>query len=373
MSKNVLIVFGGISSEHEVSIISGLQILENINKEEYTPIPLYINKDGEFLLIPNLKNRKGFLKEKRYACKISKDGKGAYIEYGYLNKKIYIYSAYLALHGGTGEGGQLQGLLETYDIPFTSTNTESSILCMNKAITKEILSNYDILMIESISFKDYEYLEDQNRIIKDIKDKIGFPVIIKPVHLGSSIGISIANNEIELKKYISSSVLIDNEIMVEEFLDNIEEFNISLRKINNVIECSEIERPIQKSKILSFEDKYADGGKKTGGMESLSRELPAKISESLKSEIINTAIKIFSALRCSQMVRIDFIYSNKNLYLCEVNQIPGSMAFYLWEANGITFRDQISDLIEESLRRRDQILKKRFSYSTDIVEKFVSI
>jgi len=373
MKKNILVAFGGVSSEHEVSIITGLQILENIDKSIYNPIPLYITKEGLFLLMPNLKNKEAFFTEKRISCHFGKDNEGSFIQYGLFGKKEYIYSVYLALHGGMGEGGQLQGMLECFDFAYTSPNYESSVICMNKNIAKEIIAYYDIPTIKGFAFQDVDFIKEPGKVMEGIKKYIGLPAIIKPAHLGSSIGINIANNEAELSKYLSMAVQIDNEILVEEFLTDIKEFNISARTVNGEIQFSEIEEPIKKSNLLSFDDKYANGAKKTGGMANLDRNLPANISDTLKKEICELAIKTFKALRCSKLVRIDFIYSKNKLYLCEVNQIPGSMAFYLWEAKGIMFQSQITDLIEESILEKDQILKKRFSYSTDIVEKFVSM
>lgn len=373
MKKNILIAFGGVSSEHEVSIITGLQILENIDKSVYNPIALYITKDGELLLMPNLKNRKNFFTEKRILCHFGKDNNGSFVQYGTFGKKEYVYSVYLALHGGMGEGGQLQGMLECYDFAYTSPDYESSVVCMNKNIAKEILAYYNIPTVKGFTFKDKDFENDPGKIIQEIKNKVGLPAIIKPAHLGSTIGINIANNEAELSKSLSATVQIDKEILVEEFLTDIKEFNISARTINGEIQLSEIEEPIKKSNLLSFDDKYANGAKKTGGMANLDRNLPASISDALRNEINDLAIETFKALRCSKLVRIDFIYSKNKLYICEVNQIPGSMAFYLWEAKGIMFQAQITDLIEESILEKDRIQKKRFSYSTDIVEKFVSM
>lgn len=372
MKKNILILFGGVSSEHEVSIITGLQIIENIDHELYTPIALYISKDGEFLLMPKLKNKKDFFKSNRIKCSFKHNEEGSYIEYGISHKKIYIYSAYLALHGGLGEGGQLQGLLECFSFAYTSPDFESSAICMNKCITKEILASYKIPTISGLSVKDYEFKQNPKYLITKIKRDLGLPAIIKPAHLGSTIGINVAHDEIELEKYLSAAVLVDKEVLVEKYLNNITEYNISLRTINNEVIFSEIEKPMRKSDILTFADKYANGAKKTGGMASLDRELPAKISPLLEARIKELAKQTYEALRCTEMVRIDFIESDSKLYLCEVNQIPGSMAFYLWEAEGIQFKDQITMDIEESIKRRDNVLSKRFSYSTDIVDKFIS-
>jgi D-alanine-D-alanine ligase len=159
--------------------------------------------------------------------------------------------------------------------------------------------------------------------------------------------------------------------LIEKFIKNFTEYNVAVRKVNGKIETSEIEKPISSDEILSFADKYQRGGKKTGGMASLLRELPAKISKTLEKEIKQLAVDVFKAIRGKGMIRIDFMVQNKNIYVTEVNPIPGSMSFYLWEASGISFKQQITDLIEQSIIDNEERLSKRLEYKTDIIEKFV--
>lgn len=355
--KNVVVLFGGVSAEHEVSVISGLQVIEKIDRKLFKPFAIRLNKSGLFEYYEDLKTRKDYLKIKPQLINFSKDERGAYFTAEKLFKnKIYIDIAYLAFHGGNGESGQMQGFIEVLDIPYTSPNVEASAIAMNKILTKEVL--------EQNGIKTVEYFKD----LKSIK----LPVIIKPSHLGSSIGINIAKTKVELKKYLLLAKQVDSEVLIERYAKNFKEYNVSVRKIGDKIETSEIEKPLSSEEILSFADKYQRGGKKTGGMASLQRELPAKISKNLESRIKNLAINVFKIIRAKGMIRIDFMLENNSLYVTEINPIPGSMSFYLWEASGVSFRQQITDLLNQALIDNEERLSKRLDYKTDIIEKFVN-
>jgi len=376
--KNVTILFGGVSAEHEVSVISGLQVFENIDKKLFTPYVVKLNKHGLFEYYEGLKNKKDYLKIKPQNINFGRDERGSYFRSsGLLKEKIYIDAAYLAFHGGNGESGQIQGFLEILGIPYTSPNVESSAISMNKVITKQVLSAYELPTVEGVSVCDKEIKDNVDQVVKNMKLKL--PVIIKPAHLGSSIGINIAKTKVELKKYLLEVAHYDSEILVEKLITNFKEYNVSVRKIKDKIETSEVEKPLSNDEILSFADKYQRGGKKSGGMANLNRELPAKISERLEKELKQMAAEIFIAIRAKGMVRIDFMVSDlpagkagKNIYVTEVNPIPGSMSFYLWEASGISFKEQITGLIKQAIIDHESQVSKNFEYKTDIVEKFIS-
>lgn len=375
MPKPILIFFGGVSAEHEVSVITGLQVLETIDTALYEPHTVYIDKKGNGWYIPGLKDRQAFLTAPRKAATFGKDTQGGYMQVpGWSAKKIYPYAAYLGTHGGNGESGPLQGLLELFDIPFTSPGLEASVLMMNKQLTKEVVARAGVGVVPGISLMASEIKEDIKHPTERIIRELSLPVIIKPVHLGSSIGIKIARSEVELQKYLLEATFIDNEILVEKFLSDFTEYNCAVRFFDGKLETSEIERPKSNDEILSFADKYQRGGKKTGGrdgMASLQREIPAKISEAMKQGIQTFAQKAFVACRGKGMVRIDFMVMHNGLiYLTEINPIPGSMAFYLWEASGISFKQQITDLIEQSIIDADTAKSTRLDYETDIIEKF---
>ena len=372
--KDVLIMFGGISPEHEVSIITGLQVVENIDREKYTPHVVYVSKKGEFKYLGNLTTRKDFDAEKGTEVQFGKDSEGGFISAGGLWKKKYHPTAvYMAFHGGLGEGGQVQSILEHLNIPFTCTTAESSFICMNKQLTKDVVISMGVPVIEGVSISSKTIRVSSQELTKQISSELGLPLIIKPVHFGSSIGISIAKTEIELEKALIEASHVDSEILVEKLAKDFKEYNVAVRQINGELECSEIEKPFSQDEILSFADKYERGGKKTGsGMASLQRELPAKISVKLQEKINDLAKRAFTACRCKGMVRIDFmVLSDDQIYLTEINPIPGSMAFYLWEASGISFTQQISDLLEECITNSPS-KELSLDYKSDIVKKFVN-
>jgi D-alanine-D-alanine ligase len=377
MAQPILILFGGVSAEHEVSVITGLQVVENIDREKYIPYTIYVTKKGELLYLPGLENRGGFFSVPRKAVTFGRDAKGGFVQVsGALRaEKIYPYAAYLAFHGGKGESGPMQGLLESMEIPFTSSGQEASAVVMNKALTRRVAETVGIPIAPGMSVFAAEIKKDAAGVAAAITKKITLPVIIKPVHLGSSIGLNVARTDVELQKFLLEAAFIDNEILVEKYLSLAAEYNCAVRAVNGTIETSEIERPVSKDEILSFADKYQRGAKKTGGasgMASLNRELPAKIDEKTQRAIQDMAKKIFVACACKGMVRIDFMLTaDKELFLTEVNPIPGSMAFYLWEASGIPFKQQISDLIEQAVRDETQTASTHLDYETDIIEKFV--
>jgi len=369
-------MFGGISCEHEVSVITGLHTLENIDRDLYDVHAIYHTKKGELLYLGDLKNKRDFLKVRRKDVVFGKDKKGGFFETrGFMSRRIYPDCAYLTFHGGTGESGQIQGFLEILEVPYTSPNVESSAIAMNKMLTKQVLKDSGVPFLEGLAVFSDEIEKDVKKVVKKVLSTFSLPVILKPVHLGSSIGINIAKSEIELEKYLLESAQIDSEILIEKFLEGFKEYNISVRLINGELEVSEIERPLPKDEILSFADKYIRGGGKKGGkgMASLNRELPAKIDKPLKEKIEDYAKKIFVSCRCKGMVRIDFMVTAKGqIYLTEINPIPGSMAYYLWEASGIPFKKQITEAIEQAINDFKKAKAKRLDYKTDIVEKYIN-
>lgn len=377
MKDHVAILCGGSTYEHEVSIITGIQVAEALDKTKYTFSFVYFDKDNNTFLIKDFKNRKDFKRGKRLPVDIVKREDGVYLELPTrFNKKQKVHVCYLAFHGGSGESGSVQGMLELYGVPFTSASQEGVVISMNKALTKEVLLHHNIPTLDFISVTTENYNSHKSSVLKEIKQKLSLPVIIKPVHLGSSIAIEVAHNEVELEKFLNVAVRVDNEVLVEPALTDFTEFNVSARTKENEIELSPIEEPKREEEILSFEDKYTKGGgKKTGpkqggGMELLDRTVPAKISPELEKEINQLTKRVYRACRLSGLLRIDFMYSESQLYCTEINPIPGSMAFYLWEANGEQFKEQVTNSLEDAMNRFRQRIKI-IPYETDIVDKFI--
>lgn len=374
--KLVLIMFGGNSAEHEVSIISGLQIVEKIDRERYEPHVVFVTQKGEYHYCGNIAGRKDFMGAKRTPAMFGADEKGGFLKIdGLMGKKLYPYAAYFAFHGGTGESGPLQGVCDAVGIPHTGPRTEGSVIAMNKRLTNQVLASAGVQAVEGVAVFSDEVEKDSLGSVRRVLGTLSLPVIVKPVHLGSSIAISIARTEADLERALIEASRVDSEVLVERLLSDFTEYNCSVRTKDGKLEVSEIERPVSKDEILSFADKYQRGGKKQGGqsgMASLDRELPAKIEPELRTTIEGMIKAAYRACRLQGVVRIDCMYerATKKVYITEVNPIPGSLAFYLWEAKGIPFKTQITDSLEECVHEAGVVAGRHMEYKTDIVEKF---
>ncbi len=378
-TQHILIMCGGASYEHEVSIITGLQIAENIDTSLYTYSFIYFDQTDQVWWLPNFTNRKDFLASKRLLITFGKDNHGAFFQTtGWFGKKIYFEAGFLGFHGGSGESGPVQGLLELLNVPFTSASQEGAVIAMNKSLTKEVLRDHGVSVLPSMTIFSAEYQQSPSEVIAEVQQKLTLPIIIKPAHLGSSIGISIAKTNVDLEKYLDVATRIDTEVLVEPALQDFVEYNVSVRPGVDGLEYSPIEEPVRADEILSFDDKYANGSKKTGskssknggGMELLDRKLPAAISQTLERLILTTAAEVYRAARLSGLVRIDFMYHNDTLYCTEINPIPGSVSFYLWEAAGEQFSEQITKALQSAQKSHAAKIKVE-PYHSDIIEKFI--
>jgi D-alanine-D-alanine ligase len=355
-----------------------LQVAEKIDRSKYEPLVIYNTPDRLFKYYPGFSTKKDFQKINPKVVFFGRDKTGAFIQQqGYFGSKTYFDAAYLAFHGGEGESGPMQGFLQSLGVPITGADTESSVITMNKALTRRVLDAVGVPVMPGLSVTSWEYKQDAEGVVKKILQELSLPVILKPSHSGSSIGINIAKTEVELKKFLNEASFIDNEITIEKLLTDFVEYNCSVRKVHGKLETSPIERPISKDEILSFADKYQRGGGKKsgsgGGMADLARELPAKISDSLKQRIEDLAKQVYITCKCDGVIRVDFMVTqDEQIFITEPNPIPGSMSFYLWEAAGIPFTQQITDLVEESFVNFKERESRYLVYETDIVDKFIS-
>lgn len=373
--KPVLIMFGGPSPEHEVSVVTGLQVVEKIDRTRYTPHVVFVTPEGTPRYCGVLKNRKEFLACKKKTLTFGKDAHGGYIAYGLWGTKVYPYVAYMAFHGGIGESGGYQGVCASFGIPHTGSSVEGSVIAMNKEVSKVLAQAAGVSVVSGVSVRGEDILRDSKKETARVLKALALPVIVKPAHLGSSIGIHIARTEHDLERILLEAAHMDTEIVVETLLTEFIEYNCSVRETTDGLQTSPVERPVSQDEILSFADKYQRGGGKKGGeagMASLDREVPARISDTLRDRIQNTVKTVFRATRARGMARVDCMYHQKTdtLYLTEINPIPGSMAFYLWEATGISFKQQITDALEYAQVRAQETASHTHVYKSDIIEKF---
>lgn len=393
MKIKVGVIYGGETVEHEVSIISAIQAMKKMDQEKYEVVPIYITKDREWYTGEMLKDIEIY-EDLNLIKKYSKNiilyyNKGAYV---LQNKKFPrnvitdIDIIFPVMHGTNGEDGVIQGYLQAIGIPFVGSNVYASVVGQDKVYMKNIFEDAKLPMTKFIWFYDCDYKNDSEEILKKIS-KLSFPLIIKPATTGSSVGIKMADNEEELVEAIDNAIQYDNKILVEEVVGNLKEVNISVVGNYEHQKLSEIEEVISGNKFLTYEDKYIGGSKgklkgcaktpiKTSskGMVSANRKLPADISKKLREEVEEVAIKAFKSLGSSGVCRIDFLIDEKEkkVYINEINSIPGSLAFYLWEAKGVKFTELLDDVINIGIKDYKKRISKTHSFETNILKGFTS-
>lgn len=375
MKKRVGILIGGKSVEHEVSIITGLQVLDNIDREKYEPIIVYIQKDGSWVLgkslykIANYKNKE--LKDIYEVVPIV--GKNKLILYPHPKKtkrkffkkppEVEIDIVFPALHGTNAEDGCIHGFCQMNAIPCAFGSVLSSAVGMDKVIMKKVFSADKLPITEYIWFYKSEFMLDIEKVIKD-SEAIGYPLIVKPANLGSSIGIGKANNQQELINAIQVAASYDKKIIVERCIENVREINCAVLGCENDLTTSLCEEPLGWRDFLTYEDKYINNNKNSI---SSNRKIPADIDEEIKNKIFKLAKLAFNAIDCSGNARIDFLYEGNNIYINEINTIPGSIAFYLWEATGINFKELITKIIDISENIEKDKTVNIISYNIDLL------
>ena len=251
----------------------------------------------------------------------------------------------------------------------------AAAISQDKIIQKQVFASAGLPMADYVWFFDTEYQDDKDTIIKKI-EKMKYPVIVKPATLGSSVGISKANNKEELEHAIEDAIVYDNKIVVEELIENLKEVNISILGNYEHMSCSVIEQVMTDNDLLTYEDKYIGGSKKnpksSKGMASASRKIPADISDKLKEEVESIAFKAFRELNSSGVVRIDFLIDDKKkkVYINEINSCPGSLSFYLWEPMGKDYSELLDDMINIAIKDYKRRTNKIHSFESNILSGF---
>lgn len=377
MKTNVAVFYGCRSVEHEVSIISAVQAMRSIDREKYDVTPVYVTKNGEMYTgdnlfeIENYRNLPELLKTAKKVNFIRENGKVLmkYENIGFFAKKgISIDVAFPVVHGTNCEDGTIQGFFEFLDIPYVGCDIISSAVGMDKAVFKDVLKTAKLPVLDCITIRAREYMSKKAEITEEIINTIGLPLIVKPVNLGSSVGITKVNTKEELDDAITLAFSFTDRILVEHAVTAIREINCSVVGDADTCEASVCEEPFMNDEILSYEDKYMSNSKNGGqskGMASLGRKIPADLTEEKSEEIRDLACKIFKALGANGVVRIDFIIDTETdtVYANEINTIPGSLAFYLWEATGVPYKELINKLIDLAFRRQRN--RENITYTID--------
>lgn len=383
MKTVIGVFFGGKSVEHEVSIISALQVIENLDKEKYNIIPIYISKDNKFYSSEFLSDINRY-KDLDEIVRLSDEVYFTH-ENGSLlvNKKDGIFKKVLfkidivfpVVHGLNVEDGTLEGFLEMYNIPYVGCDVCSSAVGMNKIIFKKVLESSNIPVVEYDTLNISEFEQDSKKAFEKIKDKLSLPIIVKPANLGSSVGIEIIKDEKEFVPKMQQVFEFCENVLIERCITNLREINCSVVGDFSSQEVSVLEEPIKEDEILSYKDKYLGNGKggklskmggKSSGMASLTRKIPAQLDKDQEDEIYNLAKNTFKLLNCEGISRIDFILDgdNNKIYVNEINTIPGSLSFYLWEPKGVKFSELLDKAIRIAIKRQER--RNKITYSTNV-------
>ncbi len=362
MKKRLAVLFGGVTTEHEVSVITGVQLMGKVDQSRYELVPIYIDKAGKwwsgeqltdiaFYRTLNLFNPEGLTELHIHPVRNSND----------------IDVAILCFHGEFGESGNVQGLLELAGIPYQGPGVTGSMAAFDKIITRQILTAEGINQTRYVWFNRSEWTEDKQMVMSKVNN-LSYPLYVKPSRSGSSIGISRITTSQDMEKTIEQVLLFDSRILIEEEVKDCIEINVSVLG-GETIEASVTEQPIKSEEFLSFADKYEKGGGKKQGMASATRRIPAPISNALGEKVKDLAKKLFRLFDCSGVVRIDFFVdpSEERIYVTELNTIPGSMSFYLWEATGVTYPqlvDRLVEIAEEQFAQKEKLIR---SFETNIL------
>lgn len=381
MKIKVGVIFGGETVEHEVSIISAVQAMNHMDNEKYEIIPIYIAKDRTWYTGAMLKEidiYKNFDDLKRYAKKVTlckRDG-GFYLvnTKGLFRRDVAeLDIAFPIVHGNNAEDGTIQGYLNMIGIPFVGSGILGSALGQDKVVMKQIFKDANLPVVPYTWFFDSDYLDDDKKIKKNIKE-LGYPVIVKPASLGSSVGITVVKKESEIDEAITEAIKYDTKIVVEKMVPNMVEVNCSVLGNYEHQQTSELEEVMSDEEFLTYRDKYlgnAKGGK-SKGMASTNRVIPARIKASTKKEIEEISKEAFRVLNLSGVCRIDYLIDKKEnkVYINEPNTIPGSLSFYLWEPTGKKYTELLDDMITLAIKDYKNRSKKTYSFESNILSNF---
>jgi D-alanine-D-alanine ligase len=383
MKTRVAVLFGGHSVEHEVSIISGLQALAALDAEKYDAFPLYISKDNRFYIGEHLRDIASFrdmptcLSRATQVLLVPADGCVQLVRHPakkFGNNLLASFDVAIpVVHGTNVEDGTLMGYLEMLNIPYASCDVTSSALGMDKYAMKAALKQAGVPVLDAAEYTGRDYALDGDRILDEIEKQFGYPVIVKPVNLGSSVGISKANDRASLVDAMDLAVSFSARVLVERAVSNLREINCSVLGDAECARPSACEEPLGAEDILTFSDKYlsGNGGKSGGskGMTDLKRRCPADLPDGMTERVQELAVATFKALGCMGVARIDFLNDKQTgeLWVNEINTIPGSLSFYLWQEAGVSFPALMDELVSLAFKRQRQRQALTFTYDSNIL------
>ena len=358
------VLFGSRSVEHDVSIVTAVQAMAAMDRAKYEVIPIYVTKEGRWLTgealahLDTYRDPQG-LKPALRAYLSPEPQDGVLVQPRSWGQRLLrqvqelrLDVAFPCMHGTHGEDGTLQGLLELANVPYVGTGVVGSAVGMDKIMMKAAFAAAGLPLLPYRWFRRSQWECEPEAMLAEIKRNLAYPLFVKPANLGSSIGISQARNRDELEAALAIAAQYDRRLLVEQALEGAIEINCSVLG-NDDPQPSVCEQPVPWAEFLSYEDKYLRGGGKAAGMASIDRRIPAPIPDELAQRIQAAAVTAFRATDCAGVARVDLLVDEANgaFYVNEINTIPGSLSFYLWEASGLSYPELIDRLIALALER----------------------
>lgn len=365
LKKNVAVFFGGRSCEHDISIITGVLALNCLDREKFRPYPVYITEDGAYTgeRLMNLTCYKSFDVAGLKRVTVPFNG-GVLREEGRRHgaKSVDIHCAINCCHGLNGEDGSIDGMLRLAGIANASPGLLASSVCMDKVASKIFFKGLGLNVLDYAVVHGRSFFSSRQLSIELVERKVGYPCIIKPARLGSSIGIYTAKNREELEGGITSALRYDDKLLVERLVEGYKEINCAAYRAKGRTVISECECPSRSGSILSFDDKY-----KSGLKHAKTREFPANITEEQAIKIKETTGLIYRKLCTVGVIRVDFLLAKEGVYVNEVNTVPGSLALYLFKDKVSQFSELLNVLIEEGVSAHRAYCSMLFSYRADVL------
>ena len=385
MKTNIGVFFGGRSTEHEISVISASQAMHAINRDKYNVTPIYISKQGKWYTgdalfdVANYRDINSLLAKCQEVYM-----RPIYDDYNlYKTKKPLFGTDVLTrldvvipvLHGSNVEDGIFEGVLQTIGIPYAGCDVLASANGMDKITMKMILQACDIPVVDYVWFTDKQWFAKRDELIAQIENKLGYPVIVKPANLGSSVGIGCAHNREELIDKVDAAEQYSTRLIVEYMVKDLQEINCSVIGDCNEYRMSVLEQPLTSQDILTYTDKYMGGTKGAKGMAASQKKFPADLPDAETKRIQFLAGETFRALSCHGVSRVDVMIEGKSerdasgcrkIFVNEINTIPGSLSFYLWVGSGLKFDEEMEHLVQLALKRKREQGMKTVSYDQNI-------
>ncbi len=375
-----MVVYGGVSPEHEVAVITALQVMNALKASGHSVMPVYISKEGNWFL-----GKDDYLKPDTYKDLVKTERLGKRVifspdrNFGLLSKgflgffphELQPEVIFPVVHGKNGEDGTLQGLFELANIPYVGCGVTASGVKIDKYVAKKVAESLGIKVIKDVLVSKGEPFGNTQGL--------RFPVFVKPIGLGSSIGLSKVDKKADLADAIEVAFCYDNRVMIEEAIDDPCEVNIAIIG-NDPYELSVTEQPVASGEVLSFDDKYSTEAGKSRGMASAKRYIPAKVEQKIIKEVEENAVKFFHCIGGRGIARVDFLVDKKGtVYFNEINTMPGSLAFYLWEKTclpagkaNLPFPKLVSRLVDLSISDWEMKQELIRSFETNILSSFAT-